>query len=62
MIDVVDEQQGRVLDTSKKLNIKVLPANGGDSLLVSFAEENNIKNILIDGGIGATYKKSMKTI
>lgn len=42
------------------LNIKVLPANGGDSLLISFGKENDVKNILIDGGIGATYKKTIK--
>jgi beta-lactamase superfamily II metal-dependent hydrolase len=42
------------------LKIKVLPANGGDSILVSFGEEDNIKNILIDGGIGSTYKKAIK--
>ena len=42
------------------LKIKVLPANGGDCLLVSFGKENSIKNILIDGGIGNTYKKTLK--
>lgn len=39
------------------LKIKVLPAGCGDCLLVSFGQGSNIKNILIDGGIGATYKK-----
>jgi len=39
------------------LRIKVLPAGCGDCLLVSFGQGNDIKNILIDGGIGATYKK-----
>ncbi len=39
------------------LKIKVLPAGCGDCLLVSFGQGSDIKNILIDGGIGATYKK-----
>lgn len=39
------------------LKIKVLPAGCGDCLLVSFGQCNDIKNILIDSGIGATYKK-----
>ena len=42
------------------LTLKVLPANGGDCLLVSFGKEKSIKNILIDGGIGTTYKKTLK--
>ena len=37
------------------LNIKVLPANCGDCIIVSFDDENRVKNILIDGGAGTVY-------
>jgi beta-lactamase superfamily II metal-dependent hydrolase len=40
------------------LNIKVLPANCGDCILISFSKDkDNISNILIDGGIALTYIK-----
>lgn len=42
------------------LKIKVLPANCGDSIIVSYGDKSNIKNILIDGGTGAVYKKTLK--
>ena len=42
------------------LRIKVLPANCGDCILISFDDGDMIKNILIDGGIGITYKKFLK--
>ena len=37
------------------LKIKVLPANCGDSIIISFTDENKIKNILVDGGVGKFY-------
>jgi len=37
------------------LKIKVLPAGCGDCILISFGEEKDIKNILIDGGAGTVY-------
>jgi beta-lactamase superfamily II metal-dependent hydrolase len=57
-----DIMQTREKGYFKKLKIKVLPANGGDCIIVSFGEEGSIKNILIDGGIGGTYKKLKKEI
>ena len=43
------------------LKIKILPANCGDCILVSFDDgENIIKNILIDGGVGAVYDDVLK--
>lgn len=44
----------------EKLKLKVLPAFWGDSILVSFGEEDDIKNILIDGGIGRAYDRVLK--
>ena len=38
------------------MRIKFLKAFNGDSILISFLENNIPKNILIDGGIGDTYK------
>jgi len=37
------------------LKIKVLPAGCGDCILISFGEQKDIKNILIDGGAGTVY-------
>lgn len=37
------------------LTIKILKANNGDAILVSYENNGEIKNILIDTGIGATY-------
>ena len=42
------------------LKIKVLPAGCGDCILISFGEENDIKNILIDGGLGNIYPRFLK--
>ena len=42
------------------LNIKVLPASCGDSILISFDDKGKNKNILIDGGYGSTYKNVIK--
>ena len=42
------------------LKIKVLPANCGDCFIISFDDGGIIKNILIDGGVGITYKKYLK--
>ncbi len=49
-------------NSSSILKIKVLPAGCGDCLLVSFGYKNDMKNILIDGGIGRTYKELKKEI
>lgn len=38
------------------MNIKFLKAFNGDSILISFLENEIPRNILIDGGIGDTYK------
>lgn len=40
--------------------MKVLKAFDGDSLLITFGEGENIKNILIDGGIPRTYYQTLK--
>ncbi|MBE6021603.1 MAG: MBL fold metallo-hydrolase [Cellulosilyticum sp.] len=37
------------------MNIRVIPASPGDSILISYAYKGSKKNILIDGGIGETY-------
>jgi beta-lactamase superfamily II metal-dependent hydrolase len=38
------------------MKIKFLKANNGDSILLSFKDENNVpRNILIDGGMGSTF-------
>lgn len=42
------------------LNIKVLPANCGDCIIISFDDGDKIKNILIDGGVGSTYNDTLK--
>ena len=42
------------------LKIKVLPAGCGDCILISFGEEKDIKNILIDGGLGNVYPRILK--
>lgn len=38
------------------MRIKFLKAFNGDSILISFLENEIPRNILIDGGIGDTYK------
>ena len=42
------------------LQIKVLPANCGDCIIVSFDDGDKIKNILIDGGAGTVYDDILK--
>jgi len=42
------------------MKIQVLRAFNGDSILLSFEDEGVNKNILIDGGIGRTYKEKGK--
>lgn len=42
------------------LNIKVLPANCGDSIIISFDDGNRIKNILVDGGAGTVYEDTLR--
>lgn len=36
--------------------VKVMPANHGDSILVSFTKEKVVRNVLIDGGPSVAYK------
>ena len=40
------------------MKIKFLKAFNGDSILISFLENETARNILIDGGIGDTYKST----
>jgi len=42
------------------LNLKILPANCGDSIIISFNNGDEIKNILIDGGAGTVYDDILK--
>ena len=42
------------------LKIKILPANCGDCILISFDDKNGIKNILVDGGAGKVYENVLK--
>jgi beta-lactamase superfamily II metal-dependent hydrolase len=42
------------------LNLKILPANCGDSIIISFNDGDEIKNILIDGGVGSIYDDILK--
>ena len=42
------------------LRIKILPANCGDCIIVSFDDCGEIKNILIDGGAGTVYDDILK--
>lgn len=42
------------------MKIKFLKAFNGDSIWISFLENNNPRNILIDGGIGRTYRDQFK--
>jgi len=42
------------------LTIKVLPANCGDCIIISFDDGDGIKNILIDGGSGTIYDDILK--
>lgn len=44
------------------LNIKVLPAMHGDSILINWDEGKGGRNILIDGGIGRTYYQYLSKI
>ena len=42
------------------LKIKVLPANCGDCIIISFDDGDRIKNILVDGGAGTVYDDVLK--
>lgn len=42
------------------LKLKILPANCGDCIIVSFDDGDKIKNILIDGGAGTVYDDVLK--
>lgn len=42
------------------LNIKVLPVNCGDCIILSFDDGDKIKNILLDGGAGTVYDDILK--
>ena len=42
------------------LTVKVLPANCGDSIIISFRDKDTIKNILVDGGVGRFYKTRLQ--
>lgn len=43
-----------------ELNLKVFPANHGDSFLIMFEDDNNLRNILIDGGTGRQSYRQLK--
>ena len=42
-----------------KLKIKMLEAFNGDSFLISLEDRNDIKNIIVDGGISKTYIRDL---
>ncbi|MEI6892923.1 MAG: hypothetical protein V5783_12210 [Pontiella sp.] len=42
------------------MNFRVLQANHGDSLLVSWEHEGTVRNLLMDGGTTATYESGHK--
>jgi len=42
------------------LKIKVLPANCGDSIIVSFDDGDGVKNILVYGRTGTVYNDVLK--
>ncbi len=42
------------------MKIKLLKAFNGDAILISFKENGNVRNILIDGGMPATYLQKGK--
>jgi hypothetical protein len=45
------------------MKVKVLKANNGDSILVSFNDaEGKHRNVLIDGGTGPTYENRKKKV
>jgi len=44
------------------LNIKILKAGSGDSILISYLNNSGLKYILVDGGVGAIYQKEIKEI
>lgn len=50
-------------DSPKNMFIKVLPAFNGDCILISFFDgEGKKRNILVDGGPPATYRRILKSI
>ncbi|WP_415639929.1 ComEC/Rec2 family competence protein, partial [Paenibacillus lupini] len=44
------------------VTLKILPAYDGDCLIINFGQDDNKRNILIDGGRGATYSYLKKAI
>lgn len=42
------------------LKIKILPANCGDSIIITFDDTDRVKNILVDGGSGTVYDEVLK--
>lgn len=44
-----------------KFDLKVFPANKGDSFLITFGEEGDVKNILVDGGTGRESYRHLKS-
>jgi len=42
------------------LNLKILPANCGDCIIISFNDVDRVKNILVDGGAGTVYDDVLK--
>jgi beta-lactamase superfamily II metal-dependent hydrolase len=45
-----------------KFDIKVFPANHGDSFLITFGEWDSVKNILVDGGTGRESYRQLKGV
>lgn len=43
------------------INLKILPAQYGDCFLLSIKDDGRTFNILIDGGLGITYEKFLKS-
>lgn len=43
------------------INLKILPAQYGDCFLLSIKDDDRTFNILIDGGLGITYEKFLKS-
>ncbi len=42
------------------MKIKFLQAFNGDSIWISFSENGDPKNIIIDGGVGDTYENNLR--
>lgn len=51
------------LITNNLFKINILKAGSGDSILITYADETGVpRNILIDGGTGQIYQKSLKAV